>query len=165
MPSILFVCTANRFRSPLAAAILSQYLSEADEHGDWQVSSAGTWTMYNQPPVPGLEQVADSLGFDVRGHRSTPVDEYLLESYDLILVMEPGQKEALTVEFPALRERVYLLSQVVDRLDYAIPDTFQTEEQIAEVASTLRAMIFKGYRNILTLATYFHNAGRMEPRR
>jgi len=157
MPSILFVCTANRFRSPLAAAILKKYLLESGERGEWQVASAGTWTAPGQPAISLLEPVAGSLGLDLSLHRSVQVDGQLLAAHDLILVMEPGHKEALQVEFPALREQVYLLSDVVEGKKYAVPDTFQSEQQVTEVAMLLRSLIFNGYRRICILATYLHN--------
>ena len=164
MPSVLFVCTANRFRSPLAAAILEKYLRDSNEQGPWQVSSAGTWTTPGQPPVPFLKEVAGSLGFEINGHRSTPVQASLLAAQDLILVMEPGHKEALMVEFPSRGEQVYLLSQVVENKNYAIPDTFQSEAQVREVALLLKSLLFDGYRKICTLATYLHNAGAQKNR-
>ena len=49
MPKVLFVCTANRFRSPLAAAIFKRFLLESQETGRWRVSSAGTWTRSGLP--------------------------------------------------------------------------------------------------------------------
>jgi protein-tyrosine-phosphatase len=157
MPSILFVCTANRFRSPLAAAILNKYLLESGEKGEWQVASAGTWTVPGQPVISRLEPVSRSLGLELGMHRSAQVDGQLLAAYDLILVMEPGHKEALQVEFPSLREQIYLLSDVVERKKYAVPDTFRSEQQVTEVAMLLRSLIHNGYRSICILATYLHN--------
>ena len=157
MPSILFVCTANRLRSPLAVAILKKYLLESGEKGEWQVASAGTWTAPGQPVISLLAPVAQSLGLDLGLHRSIQVDGQLLAAHDLILVMEPGHKEALQVEFPSLREHIYLLSDVVEGKKYAVPDTFQSEQQVTEVAMLLRSLIFTGYRRIRILATYLHN--------
>jgi len=157
MPSILFVCTANRFRSPLAAALFDKYLQDSGEEGYWQVSSAGTWAIPGEPVISLLEPVADELGLDLSGHRSSTLDERMLRYHDLILVMEPGQKEALLAEYPAQREHVYLLSQVVERKEYAIPDTFQTSRQVERVAALLQNLLSNGYRGICVLAVYLHN--------
>lgn len=157
MPSILFICTANRFRSPLAAAIFKKYLRESNQAGDWKVSSAGTWTLPGQPVIPLVESIARGLDLDLSAHRSAVVNERLLLSHDLILVMEPGQKEALLAEFPSQGEHVYLLSQVVESKQYAIPDTFQTADQVGEVAQLLQDLLFNGYRGICVLAVYLHN--------
>jgi protein-tyrosine phosphatase len=157
MPSVLFVCTANRFRSPLAAAIFRSALLDSRESGNWQVASAGTWTMPGQPVILYLQDVALSMGLDLSGHRSVSVDEMLLSAYDLILVMEPGQKEALQIEFPSLQEKIHLLSNVVEGETYEIPDSFRSERQVTEIATLLRSLIFKGYRNVCSLAASLHD--------
>jgi len=157
MPSILFVCTANRFRSPLAAALFDKLLLESNEEGFWQVSSAGTWAVPGEPVISLLEPVADQLGLDLSGHRSSTLDERMLRYHDLTLVMEPGQKEALLAEYPEQREHIYLLSQVVERKEYAVPDTFQTPGQVKRVAVLLHDLLSNGYRGICVLAVYLHN--------
>ena len=52
MPTLLFVCTANRFRSPLAAAYAARQLRDAGLPADWQAASAGTWTPAGLPAHP-----------------------------------------------------------------------------------------------------------------
>src|SRR6185503_19226411 len=103
MPSILFVCTANRFRSPLAAAVLRKCLEELDIADSWLISSAGTWATAGQPLMPGVSEAAQRLNLDVSNHRSVRVSGKLLSKYDLIIVMQGGQKEALLSEFPQLK--------------------------------------------------------------
>jgi len=157
MPSVLFTCTANRFRSPLAAAIFRRALLDSRESGNWRVASAGTWTKPGQPVISHLQEVALSMGLDLAGHRSVQVSAQLLSAYDLVLVMEPGQKEALQIEFSSVRERIYLLSEVVEEQIYAISDSFRSERDLAEAATMLRSLILKGYRNICSLATSLHD--------
>src|SRR5512142_1493029 len=108
MPSILFVCTGNQYRSPIAAAYLRRLLKERGVEG-WLVASAGTWAVPGRPIFPDAAQAAAKLGVDVRSHVTRLVDEAILSDHDLILVMEKGHKEALRVEFPAVRDRLFLL--------------------------------------------------------
>src|SRR5512141_235703 len=104
MPSVLFVCTANRFRSPLAAAIFSRALEEENNReiaslihrtGPWKVRSAGTWAIPGQSVIPEAYQAAQKLGLNLADHRAERVSVQLLSAYDLILVMQASQKEAL----------------------------------------------------------------------
>ncbi|HSL30399.1 MAG TPA: hypothetical protein VK900_14460 [Anaerolineales bacterium] len=166
MPSVLFVCTANRFRSPLAAAMFSRALEQEKDSdivsairraGAWRVSSAGTWATPGRPALPEVVQVADTFGLDLRDHSATRVDAQLLSEYDLILVMQASQKEALLAEFPFVEDYVYLFSYVVERNSYDIPDTFGSEQEVSEVAAEMDELIRRGLRYIAVLAVALHN--------
>ncbi|MFU8827432.1 MAG: hypothetical protein ACNA70_08065, partial [Brevefilum sp.] len=49
MASVLFVCTANRFRSPIASIFFAKAVVRHGDDGEIRVSSAGTWTVAGQP--------------------------------------------------------------------------------------------------------------------
>jgi protein-tyrosine-phosphatase len=166
MPSILFVCTANRFRSPLAAAMFSRALgAEKDGEllhyirraGEWKAGSAGTWATPGRPALPEVLMAAQTLGLDLTAHRAERVEGSLLSGYDLILVMQASQKEALLSEFPYLEEYVYLFSYVLERGAYDIPDTFGSEGEVLEVAAEMDELIRRGLRYIVVLASALHN--------
>ena len=127
MPSVLFVCTANLYRSPLAAAFLRAELKRAADGKEWLIDSAGTWTKTGTLIHVQTIEDAGHFGLDVRGHRSRQVTMELLSRQDLILVMEAGHKEALDIEFPDQAGKIYLLADVVDGLTYDIPDPFSLE--------------------------------------
>jgi len=156
MPSVLFLCTANRFRSPLAAAIFRNKLNEDGQLASWQVGSAGTWTVPGLPAIPLALLAAQQLGLDLNAHASVPVNAQMLAEHDLILVMETGHKEALASEFPFVRKRVYLLSEVVDKVAYDIPDPEQSNEEAGEIARELNDLIQRGYAQICLLAEALH---------
>jgi protein-tyrosine phosphatase len=161
MPSVLFVCTANRFRSPLAAAMLKKNLEDLGIAGDWRISSAGTWATPGQPAIPEVFEAAQRFGIDLSGHRSARVSRTLISAYNLILVMQAGQKEALLTEFPHLQERVYLLSYVAERRSYDITDTLGSEQEAPEVIAELDSLIRRGLDSICVLATYLSNNKRI----
>ncbi len=153
MPTIICVCTANMFRSPLAAAILQREIEQKDDPSEWIVRSAGTWTMNGSPPPPITRQAADRLGlFGMESHRTTQLDESLLDECDLILVMESNHKEAIVSEFAKVKERVFLLSELAEGKIYDIPDPTIPEINADEVADELAKLITTGYRNILDKA-------------
>lgn len=157
MPSILLVCTANRFRSPLAAAMLKKSLEEIRIAESWQIGSAGIWTTPGKPVISRAADAAQKFGIDLSGHRSTEVSRGLLSNYDLILVMQAGQKEALLTEFPDLGERIHLLSEVVEGRSYDIPDLLGSEHEAAEIVEELNGLIRGGLDQICVLATYLNN--------
>jgi protein-tyrosine-phosphatase len=111
MPSLLFVCTANVCRSPMAEALFKARLGP--ERQGWVVESAGTWALDGDRAAEKAQLALLSRGIELSAHRSRPVSRDLLEKFNLILVMERSHKEALRAEFPDLAGRIFLLSEMV----------------------------------------------------
>jgi len=86
---ILFVCTGNTCRSPLAEVLAQRGIEERG----WrhvEVRSAGIRTVNGAPASVGSLRAAAAHGLDLSAHRSTPVDGELLEWADLVLTMSAG---------------------------------------------------------------------------
>jgi protein-tyrosine phosphatase len=153
MPSILFICTANLYRSPLAAAFLKDKLKDIPGGNEWVIDSAGTWTKSGTPIHSQTIEDAAQFNLDIRAHRSKQVTAELLFRQDLILAMETGHKEAMQIEFPDQSKKIHLLSEVVDGRSYDIPDPFSLEgEHDRQVADELYRIIERGVQKILGLA-------------
>ena len=99
MPALLFVCTANICRSPMAEAMFKQILEDRDTSGEWIVASAGTWGLDGAPAAAGSQAAMNAKGIDISNHSARSVDQEILQSFDLILTMENGHKESLQMEF------------------------------------------------------------------
>ena len=157
MPSVLFVCTANQFRSPLAAAGLRDFVDKENPPEEWMVHSAGTWTKPGLPASTIAVQIARRLGLrGLEDHVTRQVDRELLEQSDLILVMERSHLEAIKSEFRSDAGRLKLLSQIVDGNQYDVPDPNQQTGDPDEVASQLVTMVQRGGSRILQLARDLH---------
>lgn len=157
MPSVLFVCTANRFRSPLAAGWFRRRLDQEAGTQAWTVGSAGTWTEAGQATIPPARWAKERFGLDLSAHKSQPVSGDLLARYDLILVMENNHREALLVEFPETKGRLFLLAQVAEGVPYDVPDFGnQPGDTFEDIAAGLHDLIDKGFINICRLAYQLH---------
>jgi protein-tyrosine phosphatase len=158
MPSVLFVCTGNRIRSPLAAAFFCKALLAAGMTG-WTVGSAGTWTDTGQPADPRAVKEGARLGLDLKEHRSRLVRASLLAESDLVLVMASDHKEALQVEFPQYEGKVHLLLKVVDGVPYDVPDPLNASPRhFREMVDEMGELITRGFKKICALAEGKQNA-------
>ena len=151
MPAVLFVCTGNQFRSPIAAGVFREQLARDGRTTDWLVNSAGTWTSSGLPALSEARELAAAFGVDLAAHRTRSVDKDLLEEADVILVMESGHKESLQTEFPFTRSKVYLLAQVVEGVADDIPDPAALRGEAREIIRELVDMIRSGAGKIYQL--------------
>ena len=152
MPSVLFVCAANRCRSALTAALFHRKLARAGYQGSLRAESAGTWAKEGlRSPEPVL-QAARLSGLDLTDHRSRPVSANLLQQFSLIVVMEAGQAEALKIEFPAIADHVRLLTGMAGpEYDVADPAAMDVAECL-QLTGELEALLDRGFEQILRLA-------------
>lgn len=152
MPSVLFVCTANICRSPMAMALFKQKVAQQPNAPDWRVESAGTWALGDEPAASRSQAVMREFGLNIASHRSRCVSLELLRPFNLILTMEQGHKEALRVEFPELSARIYLLSEMAGR-SYDIFDPMGgTIEDFRDTARELDRLLADGLDRIIQLA-------------
>lgn len=149
MPAILFVCTANQFRSPIAAACFSRKLVSQQWKGIWIIQSAGTWTSPGDPALPVAIIAARKIGVSLEGHKSKPVTPELVSTQDLILVMEAGHKEALQNEFSIFSKRIFLLSEVaLNKVEEISDPVLSDTDSYIEAAIKINAMVERGFYRI-----------------
>lgn len=109
---ILFVCTGNTCRSPMAAFLAQAKIAEAGL--PWQVSSAG---LYAAPGIPMTKAAVDALlrrQVLVGQHASQPVDPDLLERVDYVFTMTAAHRDDLLARFPEAAGKVYQLGVFVE---------------------------------------------------
>jgi protein-tyrosine phosphatase len=152
MPSVLFVCQANRCRSPIAAALLNEKVKSDPVTREWRIESAGTWTVAGQPALPDVEVVMLRRGLDLSSHRSRIVTAELLESFQLILTMESGQKEALRVEFPQAARRIYMLSELIGVREDIHDPMGPGHARVGEIVNEIDELLQLGYTRLVRLA-------------
>lgn len=97
----------------MAGALFQKILRDAGIVDQWHIETAGTWARDGYSAARHAQAVMREYGLDISEHRSRMVTEELLTNADIILTMERGQKEALSVEFPHVSDRVFLLSEAI----------------------------------------------------
>jgi protein-tyrosine phosphatase len=112
LPSVIFLCTGNTYRSPLAETIFKKKLQERNLADNWNVKSAGTWTGAYLSADKNLVKIAAKYDLDLSQHLSTKIEDVDLEKFDLIVVMEAGQKEALVYEYPKIANQILMITEL-----------------------------------------------------
>lgn len=93
MLNVLFVCTGNTCRSPMASAILNAIAKE--NKLDIRASSAGLAAFPGDEASENAVKALSEIGIDLSSHRSRPVNPYLLSESDYIVGMSPSHIHAL----------------------------------------------------------------------
>jgi protein-tyrosine-phosphatase len=131
--SIAFVCTGNRFRSPLAEAFVQRLTLGLPV----TVGSYGTLPLENAPPLPEAVEIALSCGISLSDHRTRYLNNASLEDVDLLLGFEPAHIRQAVVDAQAPRERSFTVGDFVPLLPaagFAAPD-----EEVVKRARSLVA--------------------------
>jgi protein-tyrosine-phosphatase len=105
---VLFVCTGNTCRSPLAE-VLFRELTRG--RGDYEVRSAGVGAFSGQPASRSSQQLASERGLDLSGHRSKAVTVDLVDAATHIFAMSRGHLADLLENYPDAEDKVFLVSE------------------------------------------------------
>ncbi|HEX8237877.1 MAG TPA: low molecular weight protein arginine phosphatase [Abditibacteriaceae bacterium] len=110
--TILFVCSGNTCRSPLAVAAWSR-LAGADSHAlkSTDVVSAGAFASEGAPASRHAVTVAQGWGCDLSAHRARQLRDEDIKRADLICTMTQSQAEVLRGRYPADAAKVRVLGQ------------------------------------------------------
>ena len=113
---ILFVCTGNTCRSPMAEMIcrklvakrLGCELNDLEDHGV-VVMSAGVAAMMGGRAANEAVRVMKGMGLDLSMHETQPLTEPLIRHADVLFTMTYSQRQAIVAQWPAAAERTKLL--------------------------------------------------------
>lgn len=120
--SLLFVCTGNICRSPMAAGIMQKLLEEKGP-SLLTVRSAGTHALVGSGPAPEAVEVCRELGVDISQHRARQLDRNLILASRMILVMEAWHVDEVLNRAPSASFKTFLLGSFSPRnLLVEIPD-------------------------------------------
>ena len=107
--NVLFVCSGNTCRSPLAAALAGRESARIGLAATME--SAGVQATDDAPASEGSIQVAAEIGLDLRPHRARLLTRPMVLEADAVFVMDERQQAFMRVLAPEAQERVHLLRE------------------------------------------------------
>jgi protein-tyrosine-phosphatase len=141
LKKLLFVCSGNTCRSPLAEGIAKQIFPGTVSHGI-EVSSAGTSAADGLPASGLAVEVAGENGIDLSGHRSRHLDRELIGAADLIVAMTRRHREIVGTIEPSSLAYTYVLSDFCGGVPGDIPDPIASGLEIyRETFKTIKECI------------------------
>ena len=122
MKTILFVCTGNICRSPMAEGLFRHAVKG---RGDFAVISAGVGAVEGLPPSENAVVALKQLGIDISRQRSRMLSAEVVQRADFIFGMTHSHVDAILLLYPQAAEKTFLLrefDETLDRFENDIPD-------------------------------------------
>jgi len=136
----------------MAVGFMKELLKAQGLEEECEVTSAGTWAVEDHPPAPLAAEVMAERGVDISSHRSHSLTLRDMEDADLVVVMTQGHKEALSLELPQGKGKIYLLSELAGE-KYDIEDPYGTEslDLYQQCADQIEELLREGYPRLIEL--------------
>jgi glycine hydroxymethyltransferase len=146
MKTILFICTGNVCRSPMAEALFRHATAG---RGEFRVLSAGLGAVDGQPPTAHSVRAMRERGIDISGQRSRALTTALLQQADYIFGMTRSHVEAIGLLYPQATEKTFLLREFDDSLEDFERDISDPIGGSYEVYEACRDQIEHGIASLL----------------
>jgi protein-tyrosine-phosphatase len=149
MNSVLFICSANICRSPLAMGLLCLMVKDISDQ--WKIESAGVWDMGEQQVASNTQLVLKERGIELNNHTSRTVTGTMLSEFNLVLVMEDIHKEVLKLAFPEYTDRIFMLSEMVGEIFDIVDPIGGALADFEETALEMERILTEGFEKISIL--------------
>ncbi len=146
MKTILFICTGNVCRSPMAEGLFRRAVQG---RGDFRVLSAGLGAVNGQPPTPHSVTAMRELGIDISAQRSRQLTGELVRQADFIFGMTHGHVDTIGLMYPQAAEKTFLLREFDDSLEPYEKDISDPIGSPYQIYTGCRDQIEQGIASVL----------------
>jgi protein-tyrosine-phosphatase len=144
--TILFICTGNVCRSPMAEALFQR---AATGRGEFRALSAGLGAVDGQPPTAHSVEAMRELGIDISQQHSRMLTADLVRQADYIFGMTHSHVDAIALLYPPTAEKTFLLREFDDTLEEFEKDISDPIGGTYEVYKNCRDQIEQGIASLL----------------
>ncbi len=146
MKTILFICTGNVCRSPMAEALFRHAVAG---RGEFRALSAGLGAVDGQPPTTHSVTAMHERGIDISSQRSRALTTALLQEADYVFGMTRGHVEAIGLLYPQATEKTFLLREFDDSIKDFERDISDPIGGSYEIYEACRNQIERGIASLL----------------
>ena len=114
MKTILFICTGNVCRSPMAEGL---FRKATGGRGEFRIFSAGLGAIDGQSPTPHSVAAMKEIGIDISAQRSRMLTVELIRQADFIFGMTHGHVDTIALLYPPAAEKTFLLREFDETLE------------------------------------------------
>ncbi|MDX6769470.1 MAG: low molecular weight protein arginine phosphatase [Elusimicrobiota bacterium] len=130
---LLFVCTGNTCRSPMAEHLFLRLAREAGL--PWTASSAGTAAAAGMPLSRGAAAVFAARGIGPVAHRARRVDAALLREADAVYTLERAHRDELAARFPEAAAKLFVLREAAGLTPADVDDPVGADAALYEATA------------------------------
>ena len=139
--NILFVCTGNTCRSPMAEGLFKKLLADKKIE-NINCSSAGLFAMTGDEVTANSVKACERFGTDISAHRARRITSYILDETDKFVCMTPEHAASLSL---------YVSSEKLFVLGNGIPDPFGGDlETYIRCANSIRTALVDQFDDIVS---------------
>lgn len=127
---VMFVCTGNICRSPMAHGLMRHAIEERGCEGV-EVVSAGTWAYRGSAATVEAVETVRKRGVDLSAHQSQPIEVDDLHAADVIVVMTSVHVRELVGLAPEIVDRIVMMKELREIDPLPVPSDARRDEKLA----------------------------------
>lgn len=111
MKKIIFICTGNICRSPMANHYMQKKVKDLGKSDQYIIDSCGTYAVSGEMATKNAIEAMKVYGVNMENHRAKSIQELDLNEYDLIIGLTTTHKIAVQSLYPHISKKVYTLKE------------------------------------------------------
>lgn len=112
MTKIIFVCTGNICRSPMAQYYAQSVINKRANSENYYIESAGINAYQGEGSTQNAIDAMKQYGIDLSKHKANTLENSLIEEADYIIGMTELHKNILMQIYPKLKNKIFTLREV-----------------------------------------------------